>query len=119
MTNNVYWMLELSLNDGAVEEWRSLMEEMVAATKANEPETIAYEWWLSEDESTCHLYERYQNTQAAKVHLQNFGKNFAKRFMGLSKTTRFVVYGDYDEGIVKALSPMNAEFMSPLGGFAR
>ncbi|MBA2291919.1 MAG: hypothetical protein H0W15_05615 [Gemmatimonadales bacterium] len=55
MSNHVSWMLELDVNDGREDEMKNLMEEMATATKANEPNTLCYEWHFSPDGKHCHL----------------------------------------------------------------
>ena len=119
MTNNVYWILQLALNDGALDDWTALINEMVAATKENEPGALAYEYWLNDDKTVCHIYERYEDAAATMVHLGNFGKHFAQRFMSLSTPTNFFVYGAYDDAVVDALTPIGATFMQALDGFER
>ena len=116
MSEQVYWILEGTVSD--LDSWKALLEEMVAATR-NEPGALNYEWTVGADGATCHLFERYADSDAAMVHLGNFGKNFARRFTSLLKTTRFTVYGSPNEAVKKALGPMGVTFMTPIGGFSR
>jgi len=43
MNENVYWVLELTVQAGRLNEFRSLMREMVEAARADEPGTLNYE----------------------------------------------------------------------------
>lgn len=81
MSSVVSWNLRVSINEGQLETFRTLMQEMVSASEA-EPGTVGYEWFLSEDASSCHINERYTDSDAVMAHLGNFGANFAERFLG-------------------------------------
>ncbi|MDA0195230.1 MAG: antibiotic biosynthesis monooxygenase [Bacteroidetes bacterium] len=119
MTDNVYWVLELSIKDGQLNNFQKLMNEMVEATKRDEPGALNYEWWLSEDKSACHIYERYADSDAAMAHLGNFGSKFAERFMTYVDPTRFMVYGKSSAQVKEALAGFGAVFMQSFGGFGR
>ncbi len=119
MSEHVYWILETEIKEGEYDNLISLMNEMVEATKANEPGALNYEWNVSEDKKTCTLFERYADSEATMVHLGNFGKNYAPRFMGMLKTKSFIVYGNPDESVHKALGGLGVTFMNSLGGFSR
>ena len=119
MTENVYWLLETSVKEGELENVKSLMNEMIEQTKANEPGTIGYEWSISEDGKYVTLYERYKDSAAALIHMDSFGKNFASRFMKMLEIKKFVVYGSPNEAAAKALTSIGARIMKPLDGFHR
>jgi quinol monooxygenase YgiN len=119
MNNNVYWILELAIKDGELENFRSLMHEMVDATHANEPNTLNYEWTISEDSKTCHIYERYTDSSATMIHMGTFGEKYAERFNTAVEATRCVVYGNPNSEVRDALSGLGPVYMSPFGGFAR
>ena len=119
MNNNIYWIVELSVKDGELDNFRSLMTEMVDATQANEPGTLNYEWTISEDSKTIHIYECYADSAAAVTHMNAFGEKYAERFMAAVDQTRFVVYGNPNNLAKEVLTGVGAVFMSPFGGFAR
>lgn len=119
MTGHVYWMFNLEIKDGEYETFEALMKEMVAATEANEPGALNYEWSVSEDRKTCHILERYVDSAATMVHMANFGKNFGRRFMAVLKPRTVTLYGNPSEEVVKALSAMSPIVMTPVGGFSR
>ena len=117
MSGTVSWMLTLSVNEGKLDKFRELMEEMVAATR-EESGTLMYEWFLSEDDA-CHLYERYADDGATMVHLGNFGAKFAGRFLGCVTPTGFSVYGTPGAEVRQALGAFGPDYLAPFGGFAR
>lgn len=119
MSDIIQWMLELDVADGQLETAKSLMEEMVAATQADEPGALAYEWFISADNSSIHIYERYADSAAVMVHMGNFGTKFAERFLGILAPTRIYVYGNASSKVVDALSGLGPVHLAPIGGFAR
>ncbi len=119
MSGNVHWVLEVAIKDGELGNFKTLMAEMVEATQANEPGTLNYEWFISQDEKTCHIYERYADSDATRVHLGSFAEHFAGRFMGMATPGKFTLYGDPDDQIREALKGMGAIEMAQIGGFVR
>lgn len=119
MNKRVSWVFELSVNDGELANLKGLMKEMVDATEANEPGTLAYEWFISEEGKQCHIYEGYEDSAATVVHLTTFKAKYAARLMSMGRATRFVVYGNPDASVRQALEGFGAAYMSTLGGFVR
>lgn len=118
MSDPVYFLLELEIKPGEMDNFKVVMTEMVKATQ-EEPKTLNYEWNLSEDDKTCHIYERYADSETLVAHLGSFGKNFAERFLSVVTPTRLVVYGDPSDEAREALGGLGPVFMAPIGGFAR
>ncbi len=110
-------LLDIKTSD--LDQLKTLLEEMVSATQADEPDTLNYEWFISADGSTCHIYERYAGSAAVMTHLGNFGEKFAERFMAILQPSRMMVYGSPNDEVITALSGLGAVFMAPLGGFDR
>jgi quinol monooxygenase YgiN len=119
MSANIYWVLETNVREGKLDELKSLMKEMVDATKANEPGTLNYEWTISEDSKRCTIYERYADSAAALKHASTFMKTFAGRFVGCVEPKKMVVHGTPADDLRKALTSQGAVFMTPFGGFSR
>ena len=119
MSDNIYWVLEVAVKSGEADNVTALMNEMIEATRANEPDTLNYEWTLSDDGATYHLYERYADSAAALVHLGSFGANFADRFLAALEPTGFTVYGNPSAELREALTAFGPVYMTPAAGFAR
>ena len=119
MNDEVFWLLELNIKPGEIDTLKALMTEMSDATKADEPGTLYYEWFISADGQTCHIHERYADSDAVMVHMGNFGAKFAERFMAILEPTRFTVYGNPSDEVKKGLEGMGVEFVTPIGGFSR
>jgi quinol monooxygenase YgiN len=119
MSNIVHWVLELDIKDGEADNFKSLMNDMVEATEANEPGTMNYEWYVSGDGKQCHICERYTDSAAVMTHLASFGEKFAERFLAILGPTRLVVYGNPSSEARAALAGLGAAHMEQVGGFAR
>ena len=118
MSKNIFWIFETEVT-GETEKVKSLMNEMVDYTKANEPGALFYEWFISADNSRCTLFERFDSSESALLHAVSFGKNFAGRFMEILKPKKFTLFGNPKDDMKSAAEKMGAIFMIPLGGFNR
>jgi quinol monooxygenase YgiN len=119
MAGAVSWVLELQVQTERSDELRALMEEMVSSTHASEPGTVGYEWFMSADGATLHVFERYADSAAAMAHIQTFGERFAVRFFTLLTPTRFTLYGAPDSAVQGALAAMGPTLMGQAAGFHR
>lgn len=118
MTENIFWLFEATIKSGQYDNFKTVMEEMIASTE-QESGTSNYEFFLNADRTICHIYERYADSDAALLHVGNFGANFADRFLGCVEPTKFVVYGPASDALKGILDGFGAEYMAPLDGFAR
>ncbi len=118
-STEVSWLLELTLAPNTTEAFTTLMGEMVAGTRENEPGTLIYEWSTSADGSTVWILERYRDSDSAMIHLGTFGSRFAERFLAILTPVRMVVTGSPDERVRKALEGLHPAWGAPVGGFAR
>jgi quinol monooxygenase YgiN len=119
MSDNVSWVFEVAIKSGELDNFKAVMKDMVEATQANEPNAMNYEWFISEDNKSCHLCERYADSAAVMTHLGNFGEKFAERFMATVDPTRLMVYGNASDEVKEALSGFGAVHLTSIGGFAR
>lgn len=98
------------IKDGALDEFRALMAEMVATTEANEPGTLIYEWFISDDGTRCYIYERYADSAVAMAHINWFG-TMATKFSAFANTESFTACGSLPDEISKAFSGLGAPIM--------
>ena len=118
MEGHVAWMIELAVKDGELGAFTELMEEMVART-STEPTTLAYEWYISADQGTVHIFEKFADSDAMVTHVSGFLEKWAARFMGCVDITRLVAYGDPSPAAREILDGWHATHMGPWGGFSR
>jgi quinol monooxygenase YgiN len=119
MSDHVQWLLELSVNDGELENLKVLKAQMIEATQANEHGTVNYEWFISDDDKQCHLYEWYVDSAVVLVHLGTFGEKFADRFLAAMTPVKLTVYGNPNQEERDALAGLGAVHMQEFGGYAR
>ncbi len=118
MSDVVSWVVDHFIKPGQLDNFKALVEELVQSTR-NEPNTLAYEWFLGEDNSSCHIYERYADSAATMTHLGTFGEKFADRFNPMVEYKQFAVYGAPNDEVKSVLGGFGATFMGQLNGFAR
>jgi quinol monooxygenase YgiN len=117
MEEHVSWVIELAVRPGQLESFRELMEEMVAGTRP-EPGSLNYEWYISDDDGTVHIFEKYASSEAMIAHVTGFMEKWAGRFMACVEPTRFTVYGDPSDAARELLAPFGGTYLAPWGGFA-
>ena len=118
MSESTSWLLELEIRDGQKDNFDSLMKEMISSTQ-EEPGALDFEWSVSENKKSCHLFERYADSSAVMNHLATFGQKFADRFFAMLKPVRFTVYGAPGDDVKKALADFHPAYMDSVGGFSR
>jgi len=118
-TDDVYWLITASINDGQMENLKSINQELVSATLANEPMTLSYDWSVSADGKTCYFFEWYDNSEAVMIHTATFGEKFAERLMGMIEIQSFELFGNPNAEVLEMLSGFGASFHQSIGGFAR
>jgi quinol monooxygenase YgiN len=118
MKEHVSWVIELAVKPGQLDSFKELMDEMVAGT-SNEPETLNYEWYISGDDGTVHIFEKYKDSDAMVTHVSGFMEKWAGRFLECVDPTRFTVYGDPSDAARELLAGFGPTYLAPWGGFAR
>lgn len=118
MGNELFWVFTLNIKRGKFAEFKHLVSDIVAAT-LNEPGTLAYQYAVSDDQRTVHIYERYQNSEAFVVHVEQTFAGYAERFLSLVCVESLVVYGAPNAQARKALDTFNASYMTLFDGFSR
>ena len=119
MSENIFWVLVTKIKEGELQNLKTLMKEMNEYTESNEPDALAYEWFISGDEKYCHLFEHYKDSAATIIHMKSFMKNFGKRFMSILEVKSYTIYGKPSDELKSMLDPMGVIYMEPLGGYTR
>jgi len=117
VSTQISWVFEAAIKPDALDEYGALAREISADNQAAEPGQRNFEWFV--DGQDVHIYERYQDSAAALVHVQRFGENFASRFLSLCGPTRMSVYGEPSDELKVALTGFSPRYLEPLAGYAR
>ena len=118
MDKDLFWLFTLDVKPGKFAAFRELVALIVAAT-ALEPGTLAYQYAVSDDQSTVHIFERYRDSAAFVSHVEHTFGAFAERFLSCVTVRSLVVYGAPDAAARKALDGFDATYMQLLDGFSR
>ena len=118
MEGHVSWVIELAIKDDSLDTFTDLRDEMVSGT-GTEPQTLGYEWYISADRRTVHIFEKYASSDSMISHVEGFLQKWAERFLTCVEVTRFVVYGDPSPGARELLDGFRPEYLGPWAGFSR
>jgi quinol monooxygenase YgiN len=116
--SKVSYILEFTIKDGEVDTFESLSSGYIASVKENEPDTVVYQWYLSEDKKRCLLHETFSGSEALLNHLTNVGPSLPE-LLAIAPITRLEVLGSVSDDARTALSQLGAVHFSHLGGFDR
>lgn len=118
MDKQVSWLVEVEVKPGQLETFKQLVRDMVESTSP-EPGTLSYEWFISDDGTLVHIYERYADSEALLTHFRGFLEKFAERFSASLDLKRFTVYGEPSDEARAELGVLNPVYLGTLGGFVR
>jgi quinol monooxygenase YgiN len=106
------------IKPGKLEEFKKLAAEYSAATEADEPGTSAYEWFISEDGSTCYLNESYGSSEAFLLHFEDLGPKLGA-MLEISPLEELIVLGEPSQRVKEMLAELGAKFCAFHTGFVR
>jgi quinol monooxygenase YgiN len=88
------------VREGALEELKSAMKELVAFVQANEPRIIAYNVYLSDDGSRMTVVHVHPDSESLEYHMEVAGPVF-RRFVELVTLSSTHIYGEPSEKVVR------------------
>lgn len=62
-----------NIHEGKTEEFKKIISRCIEITKANDKNTLQYDWFFNHDETKCVVREIFKNSEAAVEHLDNLG----------------------------------------------
>ena len=80
----VSWWVELAVRPGCLDDFGKLTGEMVASTRT-ESGVLAYQRFISDDQRTVYVHERYETSEAAIEHLRKFAATFRRTLRALGR----------------------------------
>ena len=116
---SITWMIESRIEPEQLEQVRQLAAELTAMCLSEEPGTSAYEWAVDPSGSRAHIYERYDDSEAAMAHIRLFEARFAARFRSLVRPERLIVIGNPSAELQASLAYLSPIVMQPMAGFYR
>jgi quinol monooxygenase YgiN len=100
--------VEVNVPEAQLGEFRELAEKFTTAIE-DEPGTIRYRWFTSEDPSTFVLLEEFVDEDAALDHNRNCGALLEKMFT-IAAVTRNDVYGTLSDDMKRELESQQGKF---------
>jgi len=117
--SQVFWVADFAVKDGQASALCDLVREMSEAANANEPQTLIYQWTISDDRRRAQVHERYADSDAALRHLATFNRHYAERVMALVEHKGMTVCGSPSAKLKDALAGAAPAYMQAFGGFVR
>ena len=114
-------LFEADIVEGASEAVTQLVKQMVAFNKPDEPNTLVYRAFMSEDGEHLTFMETYSSTEAMLFHDQRFTQHFAEDLFRLTHSYRLAIYGPVSDAY-KTFAAENGfvvEYNQQIKGFSR
>jgi quinol monooxygenase YgiN len=116
----IHFRVEFHIDPSKIEEYKKLIQEMSREVEANEPDTLIYQFYLNKDQTKCVVHETFVNSNAAIAHNNSVAsRTILPRIFSLAKISRFDVYGNPNEELLKSLASFGAESFNLFTGFSR
>jgi quinol monooxygenase YgiN len=116
--DEIYWLVTCSVFPGKFEEFKGVVEPLVATTKA-ESGSLAYDYSVNEDETLVQIFESYADSQAVVDHVTKTFSQFADAFTACVSVDGFIVFGEPNADAREILDGFGSVYMTPFEGFTR
>ena len=111
---------EFTIYEGKIEEYKKLVQDMSRLVKANEPDTIGYQFYLNSSETKCIVSETYANSEAVFAHSNGVAsQTILPKIFNVSRISRFEVYGNPNEELQEVLATFSPQIYNLFTGFSR
>jgi quinol monooxygenase YgiN len=119
--NQIHSRAEITIEEGKIEEFKKLVQDMSRAVEANEPDTINFRYYLNTAETTkCIVNETYANSEAVLAHINCVAsQTILPNVFSVSKISRLEVYGNPSEELQNMLISFRPHTYNLLAGFSR
>ncbi len=119
--NQIQFRAEFTIQEGKIEEYKKLVQDMSRMVEANEPDTINYQFYLNGyDETKCIVYETYSNSEAVFAHMNGVAsQTILPKIFNFCRISKFEVYGNPSEELQKVLTSFRPQIYNLFTGFTR
>jgi len=100
MSDAIVYVDSSEVHDGALEELKAGMKELVDFVAANVPRVLAYNVYFSGDGTTMTVVHVHPDSASLESHLQVAGPVF-RRFVELVTLSSIHIYGEPSEDVLK------------------
>jgi quinol monooxygenase YgiN len=116
--SKVSYVVQWTINNGEVDNFKSMANGFVSSVQQNEPGTLGYQWYIGEDGKHCLLEETFESSEALLTHLGNVVPSLPG-IMAIAPITRLEVRGDPSPAAREALADLGASHFTHFAGFDR
>lgn len=106
----------LKIRDGELEGFKRQAAEMMRLTRELDTKTLRYDWFLSDDGSTCEVREGYVDADALLEHGRNVGDARDRMFREFAYDHQMTIYGEPSPALAALMEQLAA--VVPFGRFA-
>ena len=118
--HQIHFRAEFTIEEGKIEEFKKLVQDMSRVVEANEPDTINYQFYLNRAETKCIVNETYANSEAVLAHNTGIAsQTILPKIFSVSRISRFDVYGNPSEELQKVLTSFAPQIYNLFAGFSR
>lgn len=102
----------LSVHDNMRDKVKDVVDRCIKRVRENEPRTLLYDWYISEDGATCIVFDTYEDSDAALFHMQSLGP-LVGELAGLG-TLELDVHGEPSDLLKETIAPMSPNYYRTL-----
>ena len=114
----IHFRAEFPIEEGKIEEYKKLVQDMSRLVEANEPDTINYQFYFNKDETKCIVNETYTNSEAVLAHFTGIAsQTILPKIFKVSRISRFDVYGNPSKELQKVLAGFGPQTYNLFVGF--
>jgi quinol monooxygenase YgiN len=118
--DQIHFRAEFAIEEGKIEEYKKLVQDMSRMVEANEPDTLNYQFYPNRCETKCIVHETYTNSEAVFAHMNGVAsQTILPKIFSVSRISRFDVYGNPGEELQKVLASFGAQTYNLFVGFSR
>ena len=100
MSDEIVYVDTSDVREGALEELKAAMKELVDFVEANEPRLIAYNVYFSDDGTRMTVVHVHPDSASLEYHMEVAGPAF-RRFVELVTLSSIHIYGEPSEKLLK------------------
>jgi quinol monooxygenase YgiN len=102
----------LDVHENMRDAVKDVVHRCVARVRENEPGTLQYDWYATEDGSRCIVFDTYKDSDAALFHMESLGP-LMNELIGLGNLA-LDIHGEPSDQLIKAVAPMNPNYYKTL-----
>ena len=118
MTSRIRAVAEVKIPEGRIEEFKRLAAGIIDRVAAEEPDTLSYEYYFSDDENRAYVVQEYPDSEAVLAHLASIA-DLAGPFHALAPLTGLMIFGTPSAELRQALERVSPQIYEHWDGVTR